>query len=98
MTLPKGVSAWWLKHCYSIEMPVAGSAGCFLPEPFFQKENTIMLRLAVLFLVIAILAAVFGFGLVATEFMAGAKILFFVFLVLAVLSLLGGGFRRGRGW
>lgn len=54
-----------------------------------------MLRLAVLFLVIALIAALFGFGLVADYSWAGAKILFFIFLVLAVLSFLGGGvFRR----
>ncbi len=49
-----------------------------------------MLGLAVLFLILAIIAGVLGFGVVAgTAFMA-AKVLFFVFLVLFVLSLLGG--------
>jgi uncharacterized membrane protein YtjA (UPF0391 family) len=54
-----------------------------------------MLRLAVLFLVIALVAAFFGFAGVAALSWEGAKILFFVFLVLAVLSFLGYGF-RGR--
>jgi uncharacterized membrane protein YtjA (UPF0391 family) len=49
-----------------------------------------MLRLAIVFLVIALLAAFFGFGGVADYSWAGAKILFFIFLVLAVLSYLGG--------
>ncbi len=53
-----------------------------------------MLRLAVLFLVIALLAALFGFGGVAAYSWEGAKILFFVFIVLAVLSALGGWVRR----
>jgi uncharacterized membrane protein YtjA (UPF0391 family) len=53
-----------------------------------------MLRFAILFLVIALLAAVFGFGGIANEFMYVAKIFFFIFLVLAVLSFLGGTFRR----
>jgi uncharacterized membrane protein YtjA (UPF0391 family) len=53
-----------------------------------------MLRYAMVFLLIALIAAVFGFGVVASEFMFGAKILFFVFLVLAVLSFLRGSSRR----
>jgi uncharacterized membrane protein YtjA (UPF0391 family) len=52
-----------------------------------------MLRLALLFLVIALLAAVFGFGLVASMSFAAAKIIFFIFLVLAVLVFLGGALR-----
>ena len=52
-----------------------------------------MLRLAILFLVIALIAALFSFGLVAGIAYSAAKILFFIFLVLAVLSLLGGAFR-----
>jgi len=42
---------------------------------------------------IALLAAVFGFGLVAGTVFAAARIIFVVFLVLAVLSLLF-GYRR----
>jgi len=53
-----------------------------------------MLRLAILFVVIALVAALFGFGLVADMSYSAAKILFFVFIVLAVLSLLGGVMRR----
>ena len=56
-----------------------------------------MLRLAIIFLVVALVAALFGFGLVADYSWAGAKILFFVFLVLAVLSYLGGRSGRFRG-
>jgi uncharacterized membrane protein YtjA (UPF0391 family) len=52
-----------------------------------------MLRLAILFLVLALLAALFGFNLIADMSFDFAKILFFVFLVLAVLSFLGGAFR-----
>ena len=53
-----------------------------------------MLRFAIVFLVIALVAALFGFGAVASYSWEGAKILFFIFLVLAVLSFLGGTFRR----
>jgi uncharacterized membrane protein YtjA (UPF0391 family) len=53
-----------------------------------------MLRLALLFLVVALIAALFGFGLVADMSYGAAKILFFVFIVLAIISFLGGAFRR----
>ena len=57
-----------------------------------------MLQLAIACLVIALLAAVLGFGGIAGSFVGVAKILFVVFLIFAVLSFLGGGFRRGRYW
>ena len=55
-----------------------------------------MLRLAVTFLVIALLAALLGFGFVAELSYDAAKIVFFVFLVLAVLSLVGGVMQKDR--
>lgn len=54
-----------------------------------------MLHLAIVFLLIALVAGAMGFGLVAGFSFEAAKILFFIFLVLAVLSFLGGAF-RGR--
>jgi uncharacterized membrane protein YtjA (UPF0391 family) len=57
------------------------------------KEGA-MLRLALIFLVVALVAALFGFGLVANLSYSAAKILFFIFLVLAVLSFIGGMTRR----
>jgi uncharacterized membrane protein YtjA (UPF0391 family) len=53
-----------------------------------------MLRLAVGFLVLALLAAFLGFGGVAEYSWEGAKILFFIFLALSVLAFLGGSYRR----
>lgn len=53
-----------------------------------------MLRYAAIFFVIAITAAVFGFGGIAAGATEIAKILFFVFLVVFVLTLLLGLFRR----
>ncbi|HTC91219.1 MAG TPA: DUF1328 family protein [Bryobacteraceae bacterium] len=47
-----------------------------------------MLYYALVFLLIAILAAVFGFGGVAIVSAGIAKILFFVFIVLFVVSLI----------
>ncbi len=57
-----------------------------------------MLRLAVVFLVIALIAGFLGFGGVASLSWDGAKILFVVFLILAVLSFVGHGFRRRSYW
>lgn len=50
-----------------------------------------MLRWALTFLVIALVAALFGFTNVAGTSMWFAQVLFFVFLVLFVLSLVLGG-------
>ena len=49
-----------------------------------------MLHYSVVFLVIAIIAAMFGFGVVATTAVGIAKILFFVFLLLSLVSFLLG--------
>lgn len=54
-----------------------------------------MLRWAVVFLVVALIAALFGFTDVAGTSIVAAKILFFVFLVLFVVSLIMGD-RRSR--
>jgi uncharacterized membrane protein YtjA (UPF0391 family) len=54
-----------------------------------------MLYWSAVFLVIALVAAVFGFGGIAGSAIGIAKILFFVFCVLFVLSLVFGGLRRG---
>jgi uncharacterized membrane protein YtjA (UPF0391 family) len=52
-----------------------------------------LLHWTLVFLVLAIIAAVFGFGFAAATFAGVAKILFFVFLVIFVISLI---FRSGR--
>lgn len=49
-----------------------------------------MLGWALTFLIVALIAAVFGFGGIATGAAEIAQILFFVFLVLFVVSLLMG--------
>ena len=49
-----------------------------------------MLRWALLFLVVALVAALFGFTEVAGTSIVAAKILFFVFLVMFVVSLVMG--------
>jgi uncharacterized membrane protein YtjA (UPF0391 family) len=60
--------------------------GRCIPEA--RKEHC-MLRLALLFLVIALIAGLFGFPFVAGMSYDAARIFFFIFLVLAVLFFLG---------
>jgi uncharacterized membrane protein YtjA (UPF0391 family) len=54
-----------------------------------------MLGWAVFFLVIALIAALFGFGGIAGTAVGIAKLLFFVFLAIFVISLIM-GLARGR--
>ena len=49
-----------------------------------------MLHYAVVFFIIALIAAVFGFGIIASSAVEIAKILFFVFLILSVVSFVFG--------
>ena len=55
-----------------------------------------MLRWSAIFLVIAIAAAVFGFGGIALAAAGVARILFFVFLILFLVSLINGFASRHR--
>ena len=54
-----------------------------------------MLHYAVVFFVIALVAALFGFGGIASASAGIAQLLFFIFLVLFVVSLVMGMGRRG---
>ena len=51
-----------------------------------------MLRWSAVFLVIALIAALFGFTGIAVGAASIAKILFFIFVSLFVLALIGGAF------
>ena len=53
-----------------------------------------MLRLALLFFVVAIIAAIFGFGNIAAGAASIAQILFWIFVILLVISLVAGLMRR----
>ena len=55
-----------------------------------------MLYWALMFLVVALVAAVFGFGGIASTATGMAQILFLVALVLFVISLFAGFVRRAR--
>lgn len=50
-----------------------------------------MFKWVVAFFVLAVISALFGFGLIANISFEIARILFYVFLVLGVLSLIFGG-------
>jgi uncharacterized membrane protein YtjA (UPF0391 family) len=54
-----------------------------------------MLAWAILFLIIAIIAGILGFGVIAGTAWVAAKVLFFVFIVLFIIALIGGLARRG---
>ncbi len=55
-----------------------------------------MLRWAVAFFIVAIVAAIFGFGDIAAAATGVAKILFYVFLILFLISLVSGITLRRR--
>ncbi len=50
-----------------------------------------MLKWSVIFLIIAIIAGLLGFTTIAGTSIAIAKVLFFVFLVIFIISLIAGG-------
>ena len=54
-----------------------------------------MLHSAVVFLVIALIAAVFGFGGIAAGAVGVGKILFFVFVIMAVVTFVISLVKRG---
>ena len=64
-------------------------------NPVLILEDAYMLSWALIFFVVAIIAAVFGFGGIATASAGIAQVLFFLFLVLFVVSLIMGMARRG---
>ena len=53
-----------------------------------------LLHYALVFLVVALIAAAVGFGGVAGVAMEGARLLFWVFIILFVVSLVAGVVRR----
>ena len=53
-----------------------------------------MLYYALVFFIVAVVAALFGFGGIAAGAVEIAKVLFFIFLVLFVVSLIAGLLRR----
>jgi uncharacterized membrane protein YtjA (UPF0391 family) len=70
-------------------------AHCSQLMRFIPKGGENMLGWAVTFLIIALVAAVFGFGGIAAASAGIAKFLFFLFLVMCVIFFIFGW--RGRG-
>jgi len=66
-----------------------------LNQPSPIRRRLIMLRLALFFFILALIGLFFGFGIIANFAFGIAKICFIVFLILAVVMLLGSAF-RGR--
>jgi uncharacterized membrane protein YtjA (UPF0391 family) len=64
------------------------------PKRAFVPGEEVMLHYAIVFFVIAIIAAVFGFGGIAAGAVGIAKVLFFIFIVLFLISLITGLVRR----
>jgi uncharacterized membrane protein YtjA (UPF0391 family) len=63
-------------------------------EITYELQEEKMLRWALGFFVIALVAALLGFTGIAVASAGIAKIIFFIFLILFVVSLLGHLFRR----
>jgi|ERR1044071_2253290 len=76
----------------SIFVDVASQA---VAEPQPTTEVTAMLGWAVTFLIIALIAALLGFGVIAGVAIEAAKIVFFVAIVLFAISVIA-GLGRGR--
>ncbi len=72
-----------------VEAATSAHSGC---APIFDAEGTInnMLRWAIIFLIVAIIAAVLGFGALAGTAAWIAKVLFVIFVILFIVSLLTG--------
>jgi uncharacterized membrane protein YtjA (UPF0391 family) len=81
-----------------VDFPAISSTSRFFEERALGlgQKGLQMLHYALVFFVVALIAAVFGFGGIAAGAAEIAKILFFIFLILFVVSLVAGLFRRGQ--
>ena len=73
------------QHCLAFEKIVKKSLVSQLTTWLLTKE-LLMLHYSIVFLVIALIAAIFGFGGIAAGAVEIAKILFFIFAILALVS------------
>lgn len=65
------------------------------PQTSMEEKVGDLLYWAIVFLVVGIIAALFGFGGVAGTAIEGARLLFWVAIVLFVIALVGGLLSRG---
>jgi uncharacterized membrane protein YtjA (UPF0391 family) len=85
----KGVSPWKADVC-------RGKFSGRQSRAFARKEEILMLYWAVVFLIVALVAAVFGFGGIASAAAGIAKLLFFLFVIVFIVMLVLGLVSRGR--
>jgi uncharacterized membrane protein YtjA (UPF0391 family) len=78
-----------------IGMPAARAAAS--PRVVRLSLESTMLYWSAIFFVIALIAAIFGFGGIADGAVDIAKVLFFLFIVLFLISFVVSLFSRGRG-
>jgi uncharacterized membrane protein YtjA (UPF0391 family) len=83
-----------VKDSASIDFIHRSDRRCEAHHPTGVTQELSMLHYAVVFLVVALIAAVLGFGGIAASAAGIAKILFVVFLVMAVVSFLFGWLKR----
>jgi uncharacterized membrane protein YtjA (UPF0391 family) len=78
------------------QRPIHGTFGAVqtVSSPSTHLPGALMLHYAVVFFVIALVAALFGFGGIAAGAVGIAQVLFVVFLVMAVISFLFGVMRK----
>ena len=73
---------------------VGGCRGrCFLKSTYLNLETLNMLRWIITFLIVALVAGLFGFTGVAGAATDIARILFYIFLVLLLVAIVAGLFR-----
>lgn len=80
-------------NCFSLQRLVGDNGAASFFNPLYLLE-TAMLHYAVVFFVVALIAALFGFGGIAAGAVGIAKTLFFIFLILAAVSFVMGLLRR----
>lgn len=102
---PKGLSrgAPTTRKRAKISTDLAVAWALLLPKQFnfyIQTKGASMLRWALIFLVVALIAAIFGFGGIAGAAAGIAKFIFFAFIVVAaivfLMTLVGGSSRSLR--
>jgi uncharacterized membrane protein YtjA (UPF0391 family) len=86
-TLTKNRPRYCHKACANLSTVKALVSALFSKHAFTSNWRRLtMLHYAVVFLIIALIAAIFGFGGIASGAVGIAKILFFVFVVMAVIT------------
>ena len=88
--------AWLLLNIRVYRMHQNSAAGIRGNASLQSAKGVAMLHYAAVFFVIALIAALFGFGGIAAGAVEIAKVLFFIFLILALVSAVTGLVNRGR--